>query len=123
VVIGRISANSAIDTFDVPGGWMSKSSRSAFRRTKRTALAVGAASLLTFAVTDPGSAAPDAPAAPSQEAFNAGRGQAVAIAYKVNPIFGNLSFGITAGESVAGHQNTAAQGQSKAVNLGVIGVT
>ena len=28
--------------------------------------------------------------------------RAVALAYKVNPIFGNLSFGITAGESVAG---------------------
>ena len=41
----------------------------------------------------------------------------------MNPAFGGLSFGITAGESIAGHQNTAAQAQSKAVNLGVIGVT
>jgi hypothetical protein len=103
---------------------MNGKARSAFHRTKRMAVAVGAVSALTMVVTDPGSASPAGSAAPVQEAaFGAGTGTAIAIAYKVNPVFGNLSFGITAGESVAGHQNTAAQGQSKAVNLGVIGVT
>lgn len=94
--------------------------RPAFRRTRRRALIVGTGLItvaaLTGSVAQPGGA---------QEAadFNAGTGNAIAIAYKVNPVFGNLSFGITAGESVAGHQNTGAQAQSKAVNLGVIGVT
>lgn len=99
---------------------MTGRARSAYRRTRRTALAVGAITAVTFAVTDPGAASP---AAPLQESFGAGTGTAIALTYKVNPVFGGLSFGITAGESVAGHQNTAAQGQSKAVNLGVIGVT
>ncbi len=95
--------------------------RSAYRRTARVAVGVAAGAALTFAVTAPGSAAPSAPA--QDGAFGAGLGTAVALVYKVNPIFGNLSFGITAGESVAGHQNTAATAQSKAINLGVIGVT
>lgn len=94
--------------------------RRAFRRTRRTAVGVGCAALLTFVATEPGAAAPEARA---QQAFSPGLGNAVALGYKVNPAFGGLSFGITAGESVAGHQNTAAQGQSKAVNLGVIGTT
>jgi hypothetical protein len=79
---------------------------------------VAAASLLTYALTLPGGAAPG-----QATSFGAGTGSAIALVYKVNPVFGNLSFGITAGESVAGHQNTGAQGQAKAVNLGVIGVT
>jgi hypothetical protein len=99
---------------------MSGDERSAFRRTKRTAVAVGAATLLTFVATAPGSAQAGAPA---QEAFNKGTGSAIALGYKVNPTNGNLSFGITAGESVSGHQNTGATGQSRAINLGVIGVT
>ncbi len=94
--------------------------RQAFRRTRRTAFAVGCVGLLTFAATEPGGAAADRSAAAE---FTAGTGNAVALGYKVNPAFGGLSFGITAGESIAGHQNTAAQAQSKAVNLGVIGVT
>jgi hypothetical protein len=90
-----------------------------FRRTARMAVGVGAACALTFAVTSPGAqAAPDA-----DTAFGPGTGSAIALVYKVNPLFGNLSFGITAGESVAGHQNTGASAQSKAINLGVIGVT
>jgi hypothetical protein len=81
---------------------------------------VGAA-LLTFLLTEPGSAAPEAP---SQESgFNNGTGSAIALGYKANPTNGNLSFGITAGESVTGHQNTAATAQSRAINMGVIGVT
>lgn len=88
-----------------------------FRRTRRVALAAGGVTLATFLATTPGSAAP------AQEAFNSGTGSAIALGYKVNPTNGNLSFGITAGESVAGHQNTGATGQSRAINLGVIGVT
>jgi hypothetical protein len=79
------------------------------------AVGVAAAATLTFTLTSPGST--------QDKPFNNGTGTAVALAYKVNPIFGNLSFGITAGESVAGHQNTGATAQSKAINLGVIGVT
>ena len=94
---------------------MRRNGRSAFRRTAYVGVGVGAASLLTLALTAPGSAQ-DAP-------FDPGTGTAIALAYKVNPIFGNLSFGITAGESIAGHQNTGASAQSKAINLGVIGVT
>ena len=90
-----------------------------FRRTRRTAVGAGSALLLTLALTDPGGARPGQDAEP----FQAGTGSAIALGYRVNPSFGQLSFGITAGESVAGHQNTAAQAQSKAVNLGVIGVT
>lgn len=103
---------------------MQRPGRPAYRRTRRTAalvvtgaVAVGA---LTGAGSTPSGAAP-AQAAPA--AFTPGTGTAIALAYKVNPIFGSLSFGITAGESVAAHQNTGAQAQSKAVNLGVIGVT
>jgi hypothetical protein len=80
-------------------------------------LAVGGVTLATFLATSPGAAAP------AQEAFNNGTGSATALGYKINPTNGNLSFGITAGESVAGHQNTGATGQSRAVNMGVIGVT
>jgi hypothetical protein len=83
---------------------------------------VALAGLLTFVAATPGTAAP---AAPSQDAdaFNNGTGTATASGYKVNPIVGNLSFGITAGQSIAGHQNTAAQGQSAAIDLGVIGTS
>jgi len=91
--------------------------RTAFRRTRRTAVALGAAAIVSLVVVAPGRAAP------AQESFNNGTGSATALGYKVNPTNGNLSFGITAGESVAGHQNTGATGQARAVNLGVIGVT
>jgi hypothetical protein len=96
--------------------------RNAFRRTRRVAVGVALAGLLTFVAATPGTAAP---AAPSQDAdaFNNGTGTATASGYKVNPVVGNLSFGITAGLSIAGHQNTAAQGQSAAIDLGVIGTT
>jgi hypothetical protein len=92
--------------------------RRAFRRTARVAVGVVAVVGVTFALTAPGEAATSAAGS-----FGPGTGSATALVYKVNPIFGNLSFGITAGESVAGHQNTGATAQSKAVNLGVIGVT
>lgn len=93
--------------------------RFAFRRTARVAVGVVTVSALTFGITTNG-----ADARPGQQAaFSPGTGSAIALVYKVNPLFGNLSFGITAGESVAGHQNTGASAQSKAINLGVIGVT
>ena len=100
---------------------MSGEAHPSFRRTRRTAAAVGAVTLLTFLATDPGSASPGAPS--QAEKFNNGTGSAIALGYKVNPTNGNLSFGITAGESVSGHQNTGATGQARAINLGVIGVT
>jgi hypothetical protein len=84
-------------------------------------VAVGCIALLTFVATEPGGASPDRSG--QAAGFSPGTGNAIALGYKVNPAFGGLSFGITAGESVAGHQNTAASAQSKAVNLGVIGVT
>jgi hypothetical protein len=95
--------------------------RTAFRRTRRTAVGVGCAVLLSFVLTKPGGAAPDSAA--QRQSFNNGTGSALALGYKANPTNGNLSFGITAGESVAGHQNTGATGQARAINLGVIGVT
>ena len=92
-----------------------------YRRTRRTAVAVAAAALAVFLVTDAGGAAQAATRAADD--FSAGTGSATALGYKVNPTNGNLSFGVTVGESIAGHQNTAATGQSRAVNTGVIGVT
>lgn len=100
---------------------MREDAKPTYRRTKRTAVAAGAITLLTFLATDPGAAAPGAPT--QAAGFNPGTGNAIALGYKVNPVAGNLSFGITAGESIAGHQNTGATGQSRAINLGVIGVT
>ncbi len=91
--------------------------RSAYRRTKLTALAVSATALLVAVATEPGAAAP------SETPFRNGTGSATALGYKVNPTNGNLSFGITVGEAISGHQNTGAIGQSRAINLGVIGVT
>ena len=100
---------------------MRRTGRAPYRRTVRVGIAAVTATLLTFAITSPGGAAP------VQESggagFGNGTGNAIALVYKVNPIFGNLSFGITVGESVAGHQNTAATGQSQSIDLGVIGVT
>lgn len=90
---------------------------SPYRRTRRAAIIVAASVALAIVATEPGSALSTA------DTFRSGRGSATALGYKVNPTNGNLSFGVTVGESIAGHQNTAATGQSRAVNLGVIGVT
>lgn len=104
-----------------PGDHMSRNLASAFRRTKRTALAVGAAAALTVAVTDPGAAAPSAS---SQTApFNKGTGTAQANSIQVDPVAGGLSFGVGIGQALAGHQNTVGQAESRAFDLGVIGVT
>ena len=52
--------------------------RATFRRTRRTAVGVVGAALLTFLLTEPGCAAPDSP---SQESgFNNGTGAARALA-------------------------------------------
>ena len=94
--------------------------RRPFRRTQLVGLVVLAALGATFLATSPASGeASRASAAP----FNNGAGTASALGYKVNPVFGNLSFGITTGVSIAGHQNTVAQGISKVYDLGVIGTT
>ncbi len=92
--------------------------RTAYRRTKQTALAVVAVAAAVALATEPGGASSTGTAP-----FSNGTGNATALGYKVNPTNGNLSFGITFGESIAGHQNTAATGQSRAINLGVIGTT
>ncbi len=65
-----------------------------------------------------------APEASGQEAGpSAGRGVAVAQGYKIDPRSGRLSLGITYGLSLAGHQNTVASGESRSVDLGIIGTT
>lgn len=92
-----------------------------YRRTKRTAIAVTVSALAVFLLTDAGGAARASTTAADD--FSAGTGAATALGYKANPTNGNLSFGVTVGESIAGHQNTAATGQSRAINTGVIGVT
>ncbi len=97
---------------------MSGKSTSAFRRTKRTAIAVGAVAALTIAATDPGAAAPTQ-AAP----FNNGTGTAQANSIQVDPVAGGLSFGVGIGQALAGHQNTVGQAEARAFDLGVIGVT
>lgn len=52
-----------------------------------------------------------------------GQGSAYAQTTKVDPRVGSLSLGITFGQALAGHQNSVAQAQSQAGNLGQIGGT
>lgn len=86
----------------------------AFRRT----LAIGAvwtvAMIGLFATS---------PAASGQEGVEPGTGNAYAQGVKIDPRSGRLSFGITYGMSLAGHQNTVAIAESRSVDLGVIGTT
>ncbi len=89
-------------------------SATGFRRT----LAVGVvwlAAMAALLVTSP--------AASGQEAVAPGRGQAIAQGVKVDPRTGQLSFGITYGLAIAGHQNTVAIGEARSADLGVIGTT
>src|SRR5689334_16499553 len=95
--------------------------RAPYRRTVKVGIGAVTATLLTLAITSPGGATPAQDS--GGQPFGNGQGGAIALVYKANPIFGNLSFGMTVGESVAGHQNTAATGQSQSIDLGVIGVT
>lgn len=88
----------------------------AWRRTACVGVAVGGALLATSVGGVGTSAAQDAP-------FNNGTGSAIAQSVRVDPVAGGLSFGIGVGESLAGHQNTVATSESRAANLGVIGVT
>lgn len=63
------------------------------------------------------------PAASGQEAVEPGLGNAYAQGVKVDPRSGRLSFGITYGIALAGHQNTIAIAESRSVDLGLIGGT
>ncbi len=64
-----------------------------------------------------------APSTPAQAAPNPGVGSAVAQSFKVNPTIAGLSLGIGLGVSLAGHQNTVSQAESRAIDLGIIGTT
>ena len=92
--------------------------RGQWRRTKCAGLAVAGALTLTATM---GSSAPaaNAQAAP----FNNGTGSAFAESMRLDPVAGGLSFGVGIGQALAGHQNTVASADSRALNLGVIGVT
>lgn len=86
-----------------------------FRRTRRAAVGtIGAIAVAFFAGVQ---------GAPAQEAVKPGRGLALAETQKIDPRTGSLSFAITAGRSIAGHQNTVAQASSQAYDYGVIGQT
>lgn len=63
------------------------------------------------------------PSASGQEAVEPGRGSAFAQGVKVDPRGGRLSFGITYGMALAGHQNTVAIADARSVDLGPIGTT
>ena len=91
-----------------------------FRRTRRAAVGtIGAIAVVFFAWS------PSAPAqtAPATGDLKPGRGLALAETEKIDPRTGSLSFAITAGRSIAGHQNTVAQASSQAFDFGVIGQT
>lgn len=63
------------------------------------------------------------PSASGQEAVEPGTANAYAQGIKINPRTGGLSFGITYGIALAGHQNNVAVGEARSVDLGVIGGT
>ncbi len=63
------------------------------------------------------------PSASGQEAVEPGLGSAYAQGVKVDPRSGRLSFGITYGLALAGHQNKVAVAEARSVDLGVIGTT
>ena len=58
-----------------------------------------------------------------EPAVEPGLGNSYAQGYRVDPRLGRLSFGITYGMALAGHQNTVAVGEARSVDLGVIGTT
>lgn len=91
-----------------------KRTLSAFRRTIAIG-AVWAVVMVGFAVVSP--------SASGQESVSPGRGQAYAQGYRVDPRAGGLSFGITYGLALAGHQGAVATGDARSVDLGVIGTT
>lgn len=63
------------------------------------------------------------PSASGQESVEPGRGNAYAQGVKVDPRSGRLSFGITYGMALAGHQNTIAIAEARSADLGTIGTT
>ncbi|MFP5321351.1 MAG: hypothetical protein ACLGIC_05830 [Acidimicrobiia bacterium] len=84
----------------------------AFRRTFAVA-AVWAAAVGGLLVAPP--------AASGQEAVSPGRGNAYAQGIKVDPRTGRLSFGVTYGQALAGHQNTIAIAEAHSADLGLLG--
>lgn len=85
-----------------------------YRRTAAVAV-VWLGAVLAFQVASP--------AASGQASSDAGLGSAYAQGVKVDPRTGRLSFGITYGMALSGHQNTVAAAESRSVDLGVIGTT
>lgn len=63
------------------------------------------------------------PGAAGQAGVDPGVGSAYAQGVRVDPRNGRLSFGITYGIALAGHQNLVAVGEARSIDLGVIGVT
>ncbi len=95
-------------------GFTVRSRPFAFRRTAVIGVVWVAAMGVLVAVS---------PAASGQTAVDPGTGNAYAQGYKIDPRSGQLSFGITYGMALAGHQNTVAIGEARSVDLGVIGTT
>lgn len=95
-------------------GWFVQMQLNAFKRT----LAMGA--VWTVAM---GGLLATSPAASGQEGIEPGLGNAYAQGIKVDPRSGRLSFGITYGMALAGHQNNVAVAESRSADLGVIGST
>ena len=95
-------------------GWFVQIKLNAFKRT----LATGA----VWAVAMGGLLA-TSPSASGQEAVDPGLGSSYAQGVKVDPRSGRLSFGITYGLALAGHQNKVAVAEARSVDLGVIGGT
>ena len=95
-------------------GWFVQIKINAFKRT----LATGA----VWAVAMGGLLA-TSPSASGQEAVEPGLGSAYAQGVKVDPRSGRLSFGVTYGLALAGHQNKVAVAEARSVDLGVIGTT
>ncbi len=86
----------------------------AFRRT----VAIGAVWVAAMAAL----VATSVPAS-GQTAVDPGVGTAYAQGYKIDPRSGRLSFGLTYGMALAGHQNKVAVGEARSLDLGVIGTT
>ncbi len=86
----------------------------AFRRT----LAVGAVWAAAL-----GGLLATSPAASGQEGVEPGTGNAYAQGVKIDPRTGRLSFAVTYGMALAGHQNGVAIAESRSLDLGVIGNT
>src|SRR4051812_2957570 len=93
-----------------------------YRRTRWAAAATIAACAVTAFGTIPASGQSSGPGS-LPGAVKPGRGLALAEIEKIDPRAGSLSLGITAGRSIAGHQNTVAQASSQAYDYGVIGTT